>query len=139
MSSGRTAQRRGTTPIHLSTHPKPVISVEDWEAKAPLGELETRSVSVIKAASEKASLPSKVWIFLLQPPHVLTRHPSSTQLKHGPLVRPHQFHATDLAKALVPLLQYLRILFALLPWPRMPFIPNNRCRHLSSSTTGLRL
>lgn len=60
MASNRTAVRRGTTPAHLSIQAKPIISVEDWEAKAPLGDLETRSVNLIKAAGERAPLPLKV-------------------------------------------------------------------------------
>ena len=44
----------------MTPHAKPVISMEEWEAKAPLGEAETRSVNLIKGAAEKAALPLKV-------------------------------------------------------------------------------
>lgn len=59
MASGTAARR---PPVHtsLSPHPKTVVSVEEWEAKAPLGDIETRSVSLIKAASERTALPFKV-------------------------------------------------------------------------------
>lgn len=52
------ATRRPTT---LSAPPpKPTLSMEEWEAKAPLGELEARSVNLLKAASERSPLPIKV-------------------------------------------------------------------------------
>ena len=50
------AGRRPTIPAPV----KPTISLEDWETKAPLGDVETRSVSLVKAASELTSLPFKV-------------------------------------------------------------------------------
>ncbi|KAH9949100.1 Sec34-like family-domain-containing protein [Amylocystis lapponica] len=58
MASGSPAKRTGV-PTSLTPHPKAVISVEEWEAKAPLGDVETRSVNVIKAASERIALPLK--------------------------------------------------------------------------------
>lgn len=50
------------TPIHLplSPHPKSTISVEEWESKAPLSDLELRSVHAVKRASENIPLPLKV-------------------------------------------------------------------------------
>jgi hypothetical protein len=59
-STGRSAQRRSVAPAQLTTQPKNTLSVEDWEAKAPLSDLETRSINLIKAASEKVPLPAKV-------------------------------------------------------------------------------
>ncbi|KAF8072123.1 Sec34-like family-domain-containing protein [Lyophyllum atratum] len=59
MSSSRPGSRRGGAPTQLAMQPKPTISMEEWEAKAPLGELETRSISAIKVASERRPLPSK--------------------------------------------------------------------------------
>ena len=44
----------------LTPHSKHVITVEEWEAKAPLGDVESRSVAVVKAASEHTPLPQKV-------------------------------------------------------------------------------
>ncbi|TRM70359.1 Sec34-like family-domain-containing protein [Schizophyllum amplum] len=58
--ASRGASRRGTPTISLTTKPKPNISVEEWEAKAPLGEIEIRSVGAVKAASERVPLPPKV-------------------------------------------------------------------------------
>ena len=54
--------RRGGAPVALSLtpHPKPTISVEEWEAKAPLSDLQLRSINTIKVASEKVPLPLKV-------------------------------------------------------------------------------
>jgi len=36
------------------------VSIEDWEAKAPIGDVEIRSVSLLRAASERIPLPFKV-------------------------------------------------------------------------------
>ena len=54
--------RRGGAPTSLSLAPQPklTISVEEWEAKAPLSDLHLRSVNAIKLASEKVPLPLKV-------------------------------------------------------------------------------
>lgn len=46
----------------LTPHPKPVISVEEWEASAPIGDIEVKSVNRVQAASERAALPPKVRI-----------------------------------------------------------------------------
>jgi hypothetical protein len=60
MASSRPAQRRGPAPAQLTTQTKNILSVEDWEAKAPLSDLEIRSINLIKIASEKVPLPVKV-------------------------------------------------------------------------------
>ncbi|KAI0694271.1 Sec34-domain-containing protein [Cytidiella melzeri] len=52
------ANKRTNTTL-TSPYTKPALSLEEWEAKAPLGELETRSVSLLKAASERTILPVK--------------------------------------------------------------------------------
>lgn len=96
MASNRTAVRRGTTPAHLSTQPKSIISVEDWEAKAPLGDLETRSVNLIKAASERAPLPLKVASSTERFSVAYLMHPSSAQMVQGLPVHPRQSNATEL-------------------------------------------
>jgi len=63
MASGsRTGHRRGATPATLSPHPKPALSLEEWEARAPLGDLEIKSVNALKLAAEKAPLPLKVLV-----------------------------------------------------------------------------
>ena len=60
MASSRAAHRRGTTSTTLSPHPKPALSLEEWEARAPLGDLEIKSVNALKLAGEKVPLPLKV-------------------------------------------------------------------------------
>ena len=44
----------------LTLYAKPTITVEDWEAVAPIGEVEARSVSFVQSASERSTLPPKV-------------------------------------------------------------------------------
>lgn len=64
MASARSpVPRRTVAPVSLTPAPKPSLSVEEWEAKAPLSDLATRSISAIKAASEKPPLPLKVSTF----------------------------------------------------------------------------
>ena len=53
-------QRRPAAPSTPTLQPKPQISLEEWEAKAPLSDLALKSVAAIKAASEKSPLPLKV-------------------------------------------------------------------------------
>jgi hypothetical protein len=53
-------QTSNANAMHLSPHPKPGISVEEWESKAPLGEIELRSIAAVKAAGEHLPLPLKV-------------------------------------------------------------------------------
>ncbi|KII92962.1 hypothetical protein PLICRDRAFT_37778 [Plicaturopsis crispa FD-325 SS-3] len=57
MASAR-SNRRGA-PSALNPHPKPVISMEEWEARAPLGDIEVRSVENVKSATEDVPLPLK--------------------------------------------------------------------------------
>ncbi|KAL7281373.1 hypothetical protein ACG7TL_004683 [Trametes sanguinea] len=45
--------------VSVTPQPKPTISVEEWEAVAPIGDVEVKSVSYIQAASEQAALPLK--------------------------------------------------------------------------------
>ncbi|KAF5357255.1 hypothetical protein D9756_006491 [Leucocoprinus leucothites] len=54
MASSRQAQSR-RPPAIIPT--RKTISVEEWEAKAPLGDLELRSIGALKAANEKIPLP----------------------------------------------------------------------------------
>ncbi|KAL0957026.1 hypothetical protein HGRIS_003127 [Hohenbuehelia grisea] len=58
-SSSRSGPRKPTVPTIISPKPRHIISAEEWDAKAPLGELELRSVAVLKDASEKQPLPVK--------------------------------------------------------------------------------
>ncbi|KAF5381998.1 hypothetical protein D9615_004200 [Tricholomella constricta] len=73
MASNRPAVRRGP-PCQLTSQPKHTISVEEWEAKAPLGELETRSIAAIKAASERTPLPLKFSSYDAGPSRPTTPH-----------------------------------------------------------------
>ncbi|TEB28117.1 Sec34-domain-containing protein [Coprinellus micaceus] len=64
MSSTSRGTRRSQAPSSLSVpqssfRASPALSVEEWEAKAPLGDLEIRSVNAIKIASEKVPFPLK--------------------------------------------------------------------------------
>ncbi|KIP09466.1 hypothetical protein PHLGIDRAFT_67633 [Phlebiopsis gigantea 11061_1 CR5-6] len=54
--SGRRQQAPATP---LTPQPKPAITLDEWEARAPLGDVEARSVNLLKEASEKATLPVK--------------------------------------------------------------------------------
>ncbi|KAF8134474.1 Sec34-like family-domain-containing protein [Boletus edulis] len=61
MSANRSGtQRRPVAPPTPTLPPKPQITLEEWEAKAPLSDLALKSVAAIKAASEKSPLPLKV-------------------------------------------------------------------------------
>ncbi|KAI0338277.1 Sec34-domain-containing protein [Trametopsis cervina] len=53
------AAKRPTTLTPSSPRPKPTLSLEEWESKAPLSDTENRSVNLLKAASERTSLPVK--------------------------------------------------------------------------------
>ena len=64
MTSNRVGHRRGGAPTTLSLHPKSALSVEEWEARAPLGDLEIKSVNALKLAGEKVPLPLKVCFYL---------------------------------------------------------------------------
>ncbi|TFK44055.1 Sec34-domain-containing protein [Crucibulum laeve] len=109
-SSNRNAGRRGPPP--LSVQQKQVISIEEWEAKAPLGDVELRSVAAIKAASEQKPLPLKFTAQEAGPSRVSTPKlgpgsrpgtPSASSLPHGrtqvhalhpkqPVQTPQQFY-----------------------------------------------
>jgi conserved oligomeric Golgi complex subunit 3 len=60
MAATRNAQLRRGTPLSLTPQPKPLISLEEWEAKAPLDDQQLSSVNAIKLASELVPLPLKV-------------------------------------------------------------------------------
>jgi hypothetical protein len=49
------AVSRSSTPaLNIrSLHPKFTITIEEWEAKAPLGEVEVKSIAALKAANER--------------------------------------------------------------------------------------
>ena len=53
------AASRSNTPAlsirspHPNPHPKSTLTIEEWEAKAPLGDAESKSIAAIKTASER--------------------------------------------------------------------------------------
>jgi conserved oligomeric Golgi complex subunit 3 len=55
-----TAKRANAVTTLPPPHLKPTLNLEEWEAKAPLSELQNRSVSLLKSASEHSALPVKV-------------------------------------------------------------------------------
>ncbi|KAG6809162.1 hypothetical protein H0H92_001356 [Tricholoma furcatifolium] len=59
MASNRPGPRRGAPPTQLAPQPKTTISVEEWEAKAPLSDIAVRGIAQIKLGSEHIPLPSK--------------------------------------------------------------------------------
>ncbi|KAJ7268694.1 Sec34-like family-domain-containing protein [Mycena haematopus] len=58
-AAARQSQRRGTAPVLNNLQTKPVLNVEEWEAKAPLTDREITSVGILKTASEITPLPYK--------------------------------------------------------------------------------
>lgn len=67
--TSRPSSRRGA-PHTLSLNNRqrssnePSVSLEEWDAKAPIGELEKTSVAAVKAALDRSSLRFKVRQFL---------------------------------------------------------------------------
>ncbi|EPQ56850.1 Sec34-domain-containing protein [Gloeophyllum trabeum ATCC 11539] len=117
MTSRPSAIRRTATPTvnAPSPHPKPTITLEEWEAKAPLGELELKSVNAVKAACERVPLPLKFSIddapsrpstptsalrnlkpraaSSSRPPTPRPAHAAtSSLLPHAPITTPQQFY-----------------------------------------------
>ena len=74
MTSTRVPPRRIQTQPLPPTPAKPTISVEEWEAKAPLLDSATKSINAIKAASENRPLPPKVRSRLVTDIQVVRRH-----------------------------------------------------------------
>ena len=66
------AARRNPGTAPATPQPKPAITLEEWEAKAPLGDVETRSVNLLKAASEHAAFiqSARIAARLAPAPHV---------------------------------------------------------------------
>lgn len=61
MASSRQLQSKRPPAI---TPARRTISVEEWDAKAPLSDLEVRSVNALKAANEKIPLPLRVCLLM---------------------------------------------------------------------------
>ena len=51
---------RTGTPVLPSPHPKLSVTLEEWEEKAPLSELEIQSIKFIQKSCEDKPLPLKV-------------------------------------------------------------------------------
>lgn len=111
--------------------------MEEWEAKAPLGEVELRSVNLVKAANEKTPLPSKVRT-LIQPRPAHSNPFSSSARKRVLRVLPLLRSETPNIPS--PGRQHQRLLGArLLSHSHlMHCIPRIRFRHPNNSMTGLR-
>lgn len=60
-------RRQAIVPLSLapSPHPKPALSVEEWESKAPLDDVEVRSVLGLKIRCEEKKPPPKVSKYLM--------------------------------------------------------------------------
>jgi hypothetical protein len=127
-------QRRGVPPA-LSSHPKPAtISLEEWEAKAPLGDLEIKSIDALKVASENIPLPLKVLYLSFCFPIILERLvSSSTRVKQLLSARTHQSDANDLIQVLV-LRHPVQVRQGY--WLPMNYTQSNPCKHRSNSMTG---
>ena len=67
------ASRSSTPALHIrSPHPRNALTIEEWEAKAPLGDVEIKSVATLKAACEQTPVfqPSAVRVSPPQPLHL---------------------------------------------------------------------
>ncbi len=139
------AASRSNTPVLniRPLHPKSTFTIEEWDAKAPLGEVETKSIAVIKAANERSPI--------LQLPtarvSLMCLCSISRCLKVQSCCRPRKsilllFHARQLPNNASNPIQ------ARAPQPRARvhhplrtrthFIPNSLSRPLNSFTTGSR-
>ncbi|PSS38005.1 hypothetical protein PHLCEN_2v145 [Hermanssonia centrifuga] len=78
--------RRQTPATPVVPQSRPVINLEEWETRAPLGDVETRSVNLVKAASERFALPLKFSVDEAGP----SSRPSSPALRNRlfPISRP---------------------------------------------------
>ncbi|TBU48650.1 Sec34-domain-containing protein [Dichomitus squalens] len=61
----------------LTLHAKSTITVEEWEAAAPLGDVETRSISFVQSASQRSTLPPKLSV----------EEPGSSSRPSTPIIR----------------------------------------------------
>lgn len=60
MSSSRTQQRRAGPSLVPSPHPKPTLTIDQWDSKAPLNDTQVRCVGALKDACARRPLPLKV-------------------------------------------------------------------------------
>ena len=91
MASSRPVQPLQRHGPALTTQTKNTLSVEEWEARAPLSDLEIRSINLIKTASERAPIPVKVGSLLSNIiPSLALMSSSSVQTVQGHLDPLHQ-------------------------------------------------
>jgi len=138
------ASRSNTPSLHIRSphphpHPKSTLTIEEWEAKAPLGDAEIKSIAAIKIASERR--PD------LQPSTVRVCSLYGSEMTSEIVGSPYknimsQFHARQLpnnasntvqAHVLPP---QVRVHWQPQRLPRMPFIPSNPSKPQNNSTTG---
>lgn len=90
------AVNRSNTPAlsirspHPNPHPKSTLTIEEWEAKAPLGDAETKSIAAIKTASERRPDLQALTARSSQEYPLAVSRPSTPQprVKHGLGSRP---------------------------------------------------
>ncbi|KAG1715625.1 hypothetical protein ID866_1549 [Astraeus odoratus] len=74
------AQRRPAAPVTPTPQPRAQVTLEEWEAKAPLSDLALRSVAAVQAASEKTPLPLKTTKSSIEDTD--TSRPATPNLRH---------------------------------------------------------
>jgi hypothetical protein len=74
MSKAPVPHRRAGIPALSTPQSRPQLTIEKWEAKAPLSDLALKSVAAVKAASEKTPLPLKVHSHLHLAPLLIAEH-----------------------------------------------------------------
>ncbi|KAF8267658.1 Sec34-like family-domain-containing protein [Lactarius quietus] len=85
------ASRSNTPALNIRTpNPRPALTIEEWEAKAPLGDVETKSVAALKAACEQRPVfqPSVVRAFTEEAGPASRPSTPQQRLKLGPGSRP---------------------------------------------------
>jgi len=123
-------------------HPKPTFTIEEWEAKAPLGDAETKSVTSIKAANERRPVLQLSTIRVCKPYAFSTCSPSITSTFYSLKRIMFPYHARQLpnngsnsvqARDLPPQSRVPHLLHT-----HTPFTQSSQSRPRSNSTTGLR-
>ncbi|KAH7911024.1 Sec34-like family-domain-containing protein [Hygrophoropsis aurantiaca] len=67
---------------------KPQLTIEEWEAKAPLGDMAIKSIALVKAACEKTPLPPKVCRFSVDEAEISRPSTPNLRVKLGSGSRP---------------------------------------------------
>ncbi|KAN0130284.1 Sec34 domain containing protein [Lactarius tabidus] len=85
------ASRSNTPALNIRTpNPRPALTIEEWEAKAPLGDVEVKSVAALKAACEQRPVfqPSVVRAFTEEAGPASRPATPQQRFKLGPGSRP---------------------------------------------------